>query len=159
MLTFVDIELFPAFGYGLVTHVTTLRKDTHTMHDHVSKVATFHSAGEKLQLDVALQNGDDKRSCPRVSFKKTTRPGMQGDGLQATIVINEGESISFVLRNDSNQHVTEHITSSVLDNQQHDTQQYWFNFISQCRYKGRWREVVTRSLMILKLLTYGKHTL
>jgi len=84
---------------------------------------------------------------------------MQGDGLQATIVINEGESISFVLRNDSNQHVTEHITSSVLDNQQHDTQQYWFNFISQCRYKGRWREVVTRSLMILKLLTYGKHTL
>ncbi|GJN83634.1 glycosyl hydrolase [Purpureocillium lilacinum] len=150
----LDIELFPAFGYGLVPHVTTLRKDTHTMHDHVSKVATFHSAGEKLQLDVALQNGDDKRSCPRVSFKKTTRPGMQGDGLQATIVINEGESISFVLRNDSNQHVTEHITSSVLDNQQHDTQQYWFNFISQCRYKGRWREVVTRSLMILKLLTY-----
>jgi GH15 family glucan-1,4-alpha-glucosidase len=31
---------------------------------------------------------------------------------------------------------------------------FWLQWISQSTYKGRWREAVSRSLLILKLLTY-----
>ncbi|HYA99989.1 MAG TPA: glycoside hydrolase family 15 protein, partial [Ktedonobacteraceae bacterium] len=31
----------------------------------------------------------------------------------------------------------------------------WHGWISQCRYQGRWREMVQRSALILKLLTYA----
>lgn len=79
---------------------------------------------------------------------------MLGEGVVATIDVVEGQSVSFVLRNDIPNHVTENITSTVLDTQQHDTQTYWYNWISKSKYKGRWREVVARSLMILKLMTY-----
>ena len=79
---------------------------------------------------------------------------MVGEGVVASVVVQEGQAISFVLRDDISNHVTEHITSSVLDSQQHDTQTYWHNWISKSKYKGRWREVVSRSLLILKLMTY-----
>lgn len=82
------------------------------------------------------------------------KPGMLGEGVVARIDICEGQAVSFVIRNDAEKHVTENITSTVLDTQQHDTQTYWYNWISASKYKGRWREVVSRSLMILKLMTY-----
>lgn len=81
---------------------------------------------------------------------------MLGEGLVAQIKIHEGQAISFVLRNDISNHVTESISAHILDVQQHDTQAFWYNFISQSKYKGQWREVVSRSLMILKMLTFGK---
>ncbi len=31
---------------------------------------------------------------------------------------------------------------------------YWRHWLSQCNYKGRWREMVERSALVLKLLTY-----
>jgi GH15 family glucan-1,4-alpha-glucosidase len=34
------------------------------------------------------------------------------------------------------------------------TTQYWRGWISQCRYRGRWRETVERSAITLKLLTH-----
>jgi GH15 family glucan-1,4-alpha-glucosidase len=34
------------------------------------------------------------------------------------------------------------------------TVNYWRRWVSKCRYKGRWREMVYRSALVLKLLTY-----
>ena len=116
---------------------------------------TFHSKNVKLQLDVNIDKGDeDTSNCPQVRFRKVKKPGMLGEGVVACIKVSEGQAISFILRNDIPNHVTENITTAVLDTQQHDTQSYWFNWISKSNYKGRWREVVARSLMILKLMTY-----
>lgn len=79
---------------------------------------------------------------------------MKGQGVVAHIRLQEGQAISFVLRDDIPNHVTHDVTTEVLDQQQKSTQDYWFNWISKSKYKGRWREVVSRSLMILKMLTY-----
>lgn len=68
--------------------------------------------------------------------------------------LSEGQAISFVLREDKSDHMTPQISTEVLDKIQHDTQTFWYNWISKSTYKGRWREVVSRSLMILKLLTF-----
>ncbi|KAI5466785.1 family 15 glycoside hydrolase [Mariannaea sp. PMI_226] len=152
-LTF-DVEIFPAFGYGMDEHVTTLIQESHTPANSESKVATFHSKDVKLQLDVVLDNGEEASDCLHIKFKKEKRNGMLGEGLVARITICEGQNISFVIRNDIPNHITKSITTLVLDSQQHDTQSFWFNFISQSKYRGRWREVVARSLMILKMMTY-----
>src|SRR4051812_23316473 len=89
-----------------------------------------------------------------VTFEKVQRPGMAGEGVVGHVTIQEGQAVSFIIRNDITNHITENITTMVLDSQQHDTQSYWYNWISKSQYKGRWREVVARSLLILKLLTY-----
>ncbi|KAM0498040.1 hypothetical protein ACHAP8_006491 [Fusarium lateritium] len=150
----LDIELFPSFNYGRDKHETTLYQAHHSIMDTTSKVATFSSKEVQLQLDVAVEKGENETSCPSITFRKEKREGIHGEGLVAQICIEEGQAISFVLRNDLQQHVTEHITTEVLDAQQHATQSFWYNFIGQSKYKGRWREVVSRSLMILKMMTY-----
>ncbi|RKL18355.1 Uncharacterized protein C4H3.03c [Fusarium oxysporum] len=150
----LDIELFPSFNYGRDEHETTLFQEQHFTTDNKSKVASFHSKDIQLQLDVAIEKGENETSCPLITFRKEKRPGVNGEGLVACIRIEEGQTISFVLRNDIEHHVTENITIDVLDAQQHSTQSFWYNFIAQSKYKGRWREVVSRSLMILKMMTY-----
>jgi GH15 family glucan-1,4-alpha-glucosidase len=151
----LDVEIFPAFDYALEPHETTIVQPIHDPGSPDSKTVTFHSKNLKLQLDVTIDKGEeDVDTCPSVIFKRVKRPGMLGEGVVARILVQEGQAISFVLRNDIDNHVTNHITSAVLDLQQHDTQTYWYNWIAKSKYKGRWREVVARSLLILKLMTY-----
>jgi len=93
-------------------------------------------------------------TCPAVTFAKVKKEGMLGEGVVAHIHLEEGQQVSFVLRDDLPNHITRDVNPEVLDRQQHDTQAYWYDWIAKSTYKGRWREVVSRSLMILKLLTY-----
>ncbi|KAL7921706.1 glycoside hydrolase family 15 protein [Trichoderma austrokoningii] len=149
----INVEIFPAFNYGRDPHETTLFQKIHTPEHQESKIGTFHSKDVKLQLDVAVDNGDG-HNCGQMTFGKVQKDGMLGEGIVSQFILRAGQSVSFILRNDIPNHITEVITDAVLDSQQHDTQTFWYNFISQSKYKGRWREVVSRSLMILKLLTY-----
>lgn len=154
----LDIEIFPALGYARERHETTVLRPVNET-GAPSKAVTFHSAepgGARLQLDVTIDKDDEAAgsSCPVVEFTKVAREGMLSEGVVAHITLQEGQAVSFTLRDDHESHVTGTITTQDLDKQQHDTQTYWYNWISKCKYKGRWREVVTRSLMILKMLTY-----
>ena len=142
------------------------------LHDYVGNLTTdANSSNQSLQAGgTTCKNGDksayfwpviridkgeeDVDTCPSVIFKAVKRPGMLGDGVVAQILVQEGQAISFVIRNDIDNHVTNHITTNILDTQQHDTQSFWYNWIAKSKYKGRWREVVARSLLILKLMTY-----
>ncbi|KAI9048246.1 hypothetical protein LZ554_008041 [Drepanopeziza brunnea f. sp. 'monogermtubi'] len=149
------VEIFPAFNYALDEHATEILLPEHPPGCPDSKTVTFSSKNLKLQLDVTIDHGEeDSASCPAVTFHKETKPGMLGAGVLAHIHLVEGQAISFVLRDDIPNHVTRDVTTEVLDLQQHDTQTFWFNWISKSSYKGRWREVVSRSLLILKLLTF-----
>jgi hypothetical protein len=151
----VDVEIFPAFNYAKDAHTVNLLLSNHPPGCLESKTVTFSSNDLKLQLDVTIDHGEENtESCPNVIFRKEKRPNMLGEGIVAHIHLEEGQAISFVLRDDIPNHVTRDVTTEILDRQQHDTQSFWFNWISKSKYKGRWREVVSRSLMLLKLLTY-----
>ncbi|KAF4631159.1 hypothetical protein G7Y89_g6974 [Cudoniella acicularis] len=151
----LDVEIFPAFDYARAEHQVEILLPEHPPKCLESKTVTFSSKDIKLQLDVTIDHGEENaESCPTVIFKKVKKPGMLGEGVVAHIHLVEGQAISFVLRDDIPNHVTRDVTTAIIDQQQQSTQQYWHNWISKSRYTGRWREVVSRSLMILKLLTY-----
>ncbi|OTB14434.1 glycoside hydrolase family 15 protein [Daldinia sp. EC12] len=150
-----NVDVFPAFDYAREPHTTTILENVSGVDSSQSKTVTFHSKDLKLQLDVTIDcGGGESDTCPTLLFKKVQREGMKGEGVVANFTLQEGQAISFVIREDIPNHVTENITSTILDARQHDTQSYWFNWLSKSSYKGAWREVVMRSFMILKLLTY-----
>ncbi|KFX99286.1 hypothetical protein V490_01852 [Pseudogymnoascus sp. VKM F-3557] len=151
----IDVEIFPAFDYARAEHTTEIHIPNRGHAEPESKTVTFSSKDLKLQLDVTIDKGDeDSVTCPMLSFTTVKKEKLLGEGVVAHIHLEEGQAISFVLRDDIPNHVTPDVTTEVLDTQQHDTQAFWYNWISKSKYKGRWREVVNRSLMILKLLTY-----
>jgi GH15 family glucan-1,4-alpha-glucosidase len=76
-------------------------------------------------------------------------------GVRATFTLHAGQSLHFVLESsrESGQ-VPQPLTDNQYQQAFHATSRYWHRWIGQCQYQGRWREMVQRSALALKLMTY-----
>jgi GH15 family glucan-1,4-alpha-glucosidase len=76
-------------------------------------------------------------------------------GVVVEFVLQPGECTTFILQQLENGHdaalLEARLTGEALLT---ETLQYWRRWLAQCRYTGRWREIVHRSAMILKLMTF-----
>ena len=122
-----SLECHPAFNYARDKHQTTLG----------ASGANFRSPSLSLELftDVPLQQSDG--------------------GVSAKFTLQAGEAAVFVLREakpdcDFGPPLTQSQGAELFEH----TVKYWRHWISKCVYKGRWREIVQRSALVLKLLTY-----
>ena len=122
------LECQPAFNYARDKHTTRM----------VQSGVHFNSRG----LDLVL--------------KSAIRLKHSGTGVVAEFTLNEGKSRSFELhqiqerepRSSTRQNDRE------ADQRFHETVDYWRHWVSKSTYRGRWREMVQRSALVLKLLTY-----
>jgi GH15 family glucan-1,4-alpha-glucosidase len=77
-------------------------------------------------------------------------------GVVVEFVLQPGESTTFILQQLENGHnealLEARLTGEALLT---ETLQYWRRWLAQCRYTGRWREIVHRSAMMLKLMTFA----
>ena len=77
-------------------------------------------------------------------------------GVVVEFVLQPGECTTFILQQLENGHnealLEARLTGEALLT---ETLQYWRRWLAQCRYTGRWREIVYRSAMILKLMTFA----
>ncbi|MFQ6671732.1 MAG: glycoside hydrolase family 15 protein, partial [Candidatus Tectimicrobiota bacterium] len=121
------VECRPAFDYARAPHETEV----------VADGAVFRSPDLSLSLATRVPLGRD------------------GDGVVADVTLREGETTSFVL-----QDVPPGAgcaTCAPEDQQEaafRATVEYWRRWIGKSHYRGRWREMVDRSALVLKLLTY-----
>ncbi len=117
----------PAFNYARDAHTTQI----------TVKGACFQS--RSLSLGLAT----------RVPLKQS------GKGVTAKFTLSEGQTEAFALREmeqreDCGVCLSEQETQELFK----QTVEYWRNWLSKCTYKGRWREMVERSALVLKLLTF-----
>ena len=86
----------------------------------------------------------------------TTLPLEESDGgAECVFTLKEGASASFALRNvEKDQTQGPPLSREESESLFMETVQYWRKWLSQCTYRGRWREMVQRSALALKLLTY-----
>jgi GH15 family glucan-1,4-alpha-glucosidase len=73
----------------------------------------------------------------------------------ADFTLNHGESAAFIMEeateesNGSSRCRADHYVSDAFK----ETLNFWRHWVGRCAYKGRWREIVNRSALTLKLLT------
>jgi GH15 family glucan-1,4-alpha-glucosidase len=72
--------------------------------------------------------------------------------VRAEFELRAGETATFVLTDHAD--VSDRFSEAHAERRLADTVGFWQNWISQSRYTGRWREIVNRSALTLKLLTY-----
>jgi pentatricopeptide repeat protein len=77
-----------------------------------------------------------------------------GDGLRATFTLREGESGRGVVL-ESMGGEPKRLPPAELERLANDTGAYWRRWLSRTTYTGRWREMVMRSAITLKLLIYA----
>ena len=122
------LECFPAFDYA---------RETHNVHPYPQGVAFLSpSSAVGLVSPVPLDR--------------------QETGVTADFALARGKSATFYLRqadqgSEANLLIPEEEGSAAF----HRTVDFWKSWLSQCRYTGRWREMVQRSALVLKLLTYA----
>jgi GH15 family glucan-1,4-alpha-glucosidase len=94
---------------------------------------------------------------PSLSLGLATRLALErrGGGVIADFTLKEGEEAVFVLREIS----AGSDCGPSLDARESEalfkqTISYWREWLSKCSYHGRWREMVHRSALVLKLLTF-----
>ena len=147
----VCVEIFPAFNYAQDKHTTEI---VDMGKGHGLQRVTFRSKDLSLELNATIDCGDEPdRVCPRVVFEKSLEPHDLGIGVTATFTLEEGQAVSFILR-DADDHSPDVIETKQVEELQTSTQKYWSRWIGQSKYMGRWEEVVTRSLLFLKMLTF-----
>lgn len=79
----------------------------------------------------------------------------EGDGVLCDFVLREGEHATFTLRQVApGSDVGRCLSVGESEERFRDTVAYWQRWLSHCTYHGRWREVVHRSALALKLLAY-----
>jgi GH15 family glucan-1,4-alpha-glucosidase len=121
------VTCHPAFDYARMPHRTTIREDG----------AVFHSAELSLGLATSIPLTADDR------------------GVHATFTLGEGQSTVFVLRPLRPEEHSFRCPSAAESQELFEqTSDYWHRWLSKCTYTGRWREMVYRSAMTLKLMTF-----
>ncbi|PDW00858.1 glycoside hydrolase family 15 protein [Candidatus Chloroploca asiatica] len=78
----------------------------------------------------------------------------ENDAAIAEFTLNEQETIHFVLE-ELQQTPPVCPPAAYIQHQFEATVDYWHRWLAQCTYTGRWREIVYRSALALKLLTFA----
>ena len=133
------MECFPAFDYG---------RDTHKVVELADSGAYFvpNSSPTWLQLSA---NVPLERCLPPYS-------NPQGEGMVAEFTLQEGQTVAFAI-GEVCEKCGDYLPPFSQDESQRifeNTVTYWRRWLSSSTYRGRWREIVERSALVLKLLTY-----
>jgi GH15 family glucan-1,4-alpha-glucosidase len=78
-----------------------------------------------------------------------------GGSASARFTLKEGVGIAFVLSEvGEDEGPGEALSEDTFDEVRDQTIAYWRRWISRCTYNGRWREIIHRSALVLKLMAY-----
>jgi pentatricopeptide repeat protein len=128
------VDLQPRFDYGRGRHTLEITDNGAVFRSDTVEL-TLHTSGKRAP-------GDPDAA-------EVTRAG---DGLRATITMQEGQTGGLVLESMGGR--PRSLRPGDINRLADDTARYWRNWLHRSTYQGRWREMVSRSAMTLKLLTY-----
>lgn len=95
-----------------------------------------------------------------LTVELNTRHELERDdygGVRARLTLKAGECATFVLRivDDAEHQGAEVFSPETEARLLQQTVDYWHRWLGKCTYQGRWREMVYRSALVLKLCTFG----
>jgi GH15 family glucan-1,4-alpha-glucosidase len=133
------MNLQPRFDYGRAKHKTEL-----SAHGAVLRSASQH--GDDMRLTVHMAS-------PPAGEKDGARLSKAGNGVRATWTLREGETAGLMIESMAGE--PKRLSLGELQRLLDDTTTFWRDWLHRSTYTGRWREMVSRSAMTLKLLTYA----
>jgi GH15 family glucan-1,4-alpha-glucosidase len=130
------IEIQPRFDYGRKPHQVE-------MGEHG---VVFRSEGLDLTMHGIAPEGT---SVQDLDISQSN----SGNGLRWTRTMREGESGGVVLESMAGE--PRLVTPAQAQQLQDETERFWRGWLHRSSYTGRWREMVARSAITLKLMTYA----
>ena len=129
------MDIQPAFDYARQPHKVEMTENG----------AVFEAEGMELTLhsarppDGSTPDADDMIE-------------QHGDGVRATRTLRAGQSTGMVLESMGGR--PRLIAPEEIQRLQHETAEFWRDWVDKSTYTGRWREMVSRSAITLKMMIY-----
>src|SRR5215475_6929518 len=130
------MDIKPRFDYGRLPHKLEINDEG----------AVFHADGLQLTMHSVGPRGASSEELG-LTVERV------GDDLRLLRTLHEGETAGVVLESMGGK--PRRLPAGEPDRLRAETARYWRNWLSRSTYTGRWREIVTRSAMTLKLMTYA----
>jgi len=118
-------------------------------------VPAFNYARDKHQTGLSKDRCSFRSESISISLSSTVPLVKHESGVASEFTLSEGESATFYLRElnageDLPSPMNEQETQAHLA----ATRDYWHRWIAACSYTGRWREMIVRSALTLKMMTF-----
>jgi GH15 family glucan-1,4-alpha-glucosidase len=130
-----DLDILPRFDYGRQPHTLSVSEDG----------AVFESDGSSLTLHVVREPDDVRLVAPHQ---------VDGDSVRVSFPLEAGQVRGLILETDAEgppRSVRVAEAQQLFD----ETATFWRSWLAKSTYTGRWREMLQRSAITLKLLTYA----
>ena len=134
-----QMDCFPRFDYA---------RSSHTIRFTDEQRAAVIEPLDKTQPRVLLQSN--------VQLDQQQQQD-QPDGVLAKFTLRAGESAFFIFEHFDPEKELAPLDPKQVEDGLAATTDYWRAWLGKAKYKGRWREMVDRSALVLKLLTDQKH--
>lgn len=160
-------------GVGEITDFMSIKQVSTAEHEHqiIRSVAIVHGslsltlicrpafnyARDPHHLKVSEQGAlfQSQHFCLELTSPLALEPDGQG-GVRATFTLHAGQSVHFLLQSSKKGGLApQKLAEEQYQTAFRETLHYWRNWLAQSTYQGRWREMVQRSALVLKLLTYA----
>lgn len=154
-------DFMPIKEIGTEEHHHQIIRSISVIHGSLSFTLTcrpgFNYARDSHHIDIAQQGASFLSSHFNLALASSIPLEKNGHGgVQATFKLQAGQTIHFLLESFKEK---KQMPQPPSDHQYQEafvsTLTYWRRWLSQCIYQGRWREMVQRSALVLKLLTYA----
>jgi len=129
-------DIQPRFDYARQPHTLELSQDG----------AVFRADSLELTVHLVVQH-DTSLQDQRITVER------HGDGVHLTRVLQEGQFGGLML--ESMGGPARRVSPEELERLLTETERFWRTWLDGTTYRGRWREMVTRSAITLKLMTYA----
>lgn len=130
-----EVDIAPRFDYGRRTHNTRITLDG----------AVFDSGDRSLTLHAVREPDDDRLAQVQLS---------EGKDVHGLLPLEAGQVRGFVLESGAPR-PPQAIRVPEIEEMFDRTVDFWHSWLARSTYRGRWREIVHRSAITLKLLTYA----
>ena len=114
----------------------------------------FDYGRERHHIQASSQSAILCASSLALAVSSSTPLQQSGEKIIADFTLNEGQSAAFSLAIRSGSEAAQPISEEQADELLGDTVDYWRLWIGKSSYRGRWREMVSRSALALELLVY-----
>lgn len=129
----IKLECCPRFNYALASHTIT----------------------QPNEFEIIFSShGDDKTVLRLISSVPLQ---IKDQDAYAEFILKTGEHADFMLEQVDNYAPNRKELKAFVEQSLFDTFHFWKNWAGKCSYQGRWKEMVHRSALVLKLMTSYRH--
>lgn len=147
------------YGHHILRMVRVIKGEVHFRMRCAPRFDYARSGHKAISEERSIRFVPESSDCPSMALHATFPMQIEGKDAIATFTLKAGETATVAFGEVNEEEKTGDVVLDPNNMKRHfdETAQFWRGWVARSHYKGRWREMVNRSALMLKLLCSAEH--